>query len=421
MAETSFKETLTETYAADIANRFGPAAPRILAFLRSLPDPAGAAEMLRQSPEGQELVARLEACAPWVLGSLLAHPDLCDEILTGSLSAPVLDPIGSLPLDALPGTVAREFLQTRVSLLAHWAANCGDGGEVGLNGLAESLLSHIHRRLQLSFSIIALGSLAKMDLAPSSNINVLLLASGGDGPRNDLETHALLGFFEGLRHYGLDVDLAIQRIYGRLYMNPGGLSGLQVSTLSPAEFVALSVSRPLIGEAERTVEPTPMTPQRLRSLLAYKKKLETELVPIRYRRRNVKFGEGGLSDIEWLLMLHEARYPTATDRTRPFPGEKGPAEAWKTPERLSRLSTAHLLTPMEKEALLAAYHHFTEVRTRLYLLSFHTDVVPENPDKLDRLARCMGEDEGNEFLRDHESHRDAVRGIFIDSMERLHA
>lgn len=420
MAETSFKETLTETYAADIANRFGPAAPRILAFLRSLPDPSGAADILRNSAEGQELVARLEGCAPWVLASVTPYPDLTEQILTGHLSEPSEDPIGSLPLDALPGAVAREFLRTRVARLAHWAAHCGEAG-VELNSLVESLLSHIHRRLQLSFSVISLGSLAMMDLAPSSNINVLLLASGSEGPRNDLETHALFGFFEGLRHYGVDVDLAIQRIYGRLYMNPGGLSGLQVSTLSPAEFVALSVSRTLIGEAERTVEPTPMTPQRLRTLLAYKKKLETELVPIRYRRRNVKFGEGGLSDIEWLLMLHEARYPTATDRTRPFPGEKGPAEAWRTPERLSRLSTAHLLTPMEKEALLAAYHHFTEVRTRLYLLNFHTDVVPENPDKLDRLAGCMGAEEGNEFLRDHEAHRDAVRGIFVDSMERLHA
>lgn len=419
MPETSFKEPLTETYAAKIVSRFGPASSRVLSFLRSSSDPLTAADTLVHSAEGQELVEILAECAPWILGSVAHFPDLAARFLIGEIPISS-DPLGELPLDALPGEVASRFQSARIAYLAAWAAKRETHG-VDLNSLAQSLLGHIHRRLQLSFSIVALGSLAMMDLAPSSNLNVLLLATGSDATRNDLETHALLGFFEGLRHYGLDLDLSIQRIYGRLYMNPGGLSGLQVSTLSPAEFVALSVSRPLIGEVERTVEPTPMTPQRLRNLVAHKRRLETEMVPVRYRRRNVKFGEGGLSDIEWLLMLHEARFPTATDRTRPFPGEKGPGEAWRTPERLRRLSAAHLLTPMERDELIAAYEHYSEVRMRLYLLHLHTDVVPENPDKLDRLARCMGSGEGNEFLREHEAHRDAVRSIFLESLERLHA
>jgi hypothetical protein len=415
--EPPLKESPADKYAAAIADRFGPNAPRILALLRSLPDPEGSARELALGDSGG--VEAVCAQAPALLKRLEGRPEWIKAFFRGE-PLPVARPI-ALAVDSLPRAVADSYLGSQLAILLGWV---GDGGELpstALCGLAEELIAHIHRRLQLSFSIIALGSLATTDLAPTSDLDLLLVAENRDLPRNELETHALLGFFQGLRHYELQNELDIQRIHGNLFMPQGGLSGLAISTLTPAEFAALSVSRPLIGNPERTVEPTPLTPERLKSLVAHKKRIETELVSPRYRRRNVKLGEGGLSDIEWMLMLHEARYPTATDRVRLLPLGPGEAPRWRTEDRIRNLASAQLLTPMESEELLTAHRHLAEVRLRLYLLDLTPDVIPENPDKLHRLANAMAIEDGNDFLRLHEQHIDTVRAIYLDSLERLRA
>lgn len=416
MPTEPLKDLSTEKYAEAITDLFGPQAKAALAFLRSLPEPDALLDRLQNDSLARDRLSLLLQVAP----ALVSHLPLCiDSVLTGPTLPSNLG-VADLPLDARPGIVARTFLQARTEILARWALAVGIDLHAQLSQLSEGLLFHIHRRLQLSLSVVALGSLASCDLAANSNLNLLLVASSEDTQRNDLETHALLGFFQGLRHYGLQEEVDIQRIHDHLYMDPGGLSGLAVSELTPAEYMALSLLRPIIGEPERTVEPTPLTPQRLRKLMAHKKRLETEMVSPRYRRRNVKFGEGGLSDILWLLMVHEGRYPTATDRVRPGPLSSGPA-LWRTEDRLDKLASAQLLTVIERDELKRAHRHLQDVRTWLYLLDLHPDVIPENPDKLQRLAAVMGVDEGNEFLRIHEEHLDAVRAIYLDSMERLRA
>lgn len=414
MPTEPLKQNSVQNYADEIVREFGGLAPQILQFVNLCPDPSQMATLvLRDFPDAVRILA---SEAPLILDQLGGDLSLTQSILSRDAN---LGRVEDLALDALPANVARTYIQQRIAVLADWALDPETNASRKLTELAEALLTHIHRRLQLSFSLIALGSLASGDLAPHSNLNLLIVAESPDPQRNDLETHALLGFFQGLRHYGLEIDLQIQRIHGRLYMDQGGLSGLAVSTLQPDEFVALSLTRPLIGHPARTVEPTPMTPERLRNLAKHKHRMETELVQPRYRRRNVKFGEGGLNDIEWLLLLNEARYPTATDRVRPGPLGSSEAHLWRTVDRINKLAEAQLLTPMESDELTAAHRHGMEVRLRLCLLDLHADVIPENPDKLLRLAMTMGFADGNEFLRMHEEHIDAVRSIFQDSLRRL--
>jgi hypothetical protein len=76
---------------------------------------------------------------------------------------------------------------------------------------------------------------------------------------------------------------------------------------------------------------------------------------------------------------------------------------------------------LEVDLLLTARRHLLELRTRLYLLGQNDDLVPENPDRLDRLAQTLGFSEGNEFLANHELIIDGVRRLYTESLERLRA
>lgn len=88
-------------------------------------------------------------------------------------------------------------------------------------------------------------------------------------------------------------------------------------------------------------------------------------------------------------------------------------------ERLRTLMENQILNAVEMEALAEAHAHLTLLRVRLSLLGYSNSVMPENPDKLDRLARAYGLERGNALLRIHEPHREAVRGIYNESLDRL--
>ncbi len=47
------------------------------------------------------------------------------------------------------------------------------------------------------------------------------------------------------------------------------------------------------------------------------------------------------------------------------------------------------------------------------------DLLPENPDKLDRLADALGERNGHELLRRHGTITHAVRRMYDETLERL--
>lgn len=142
-----------------------------------------------------------------------------------------------------------------------------------------------------------------------------------------------------------------------------------------------------------------------------KRRIETERVLPTQFHRHVKLGFGGLSDIEWFVQLHQMRYPTAS--------RAGLHVA--TEDRIRELARAQLINAVESEALLGALRYLLRLRTRLQLLGFETDLIPENPDKLERLARLEGFDDPNAFLAHHERVIGQVRSIYVGGLERLGA
>jgi glutamate-ammonia-ligase adenylyltransferase len=132
-----------------------------------------------------------------------------------------------------------------------------------------------------------------------------------------------------------------------------------------------------------------LTSERLRELTKMKRRIETERILPQHVRRQVKLGAGGLNDIEWAVRLAEMRELDAAP-------ENAGLEA-----RIHNLGRLERLSAHEVDVFLRGRRHLLEVRTRLWLLGQEDDLIPENPDKLDRVGQSFGLADGNTFLRRH--------------------
>ena len=91
------------------------------------------------------------------------------------------------------------------------------------------------------------------------------------------------------------------------------------------------------------------------------------------------------------------------------------------PPRIRALGRARLINAIEMDQLLEAREYLLTLRVHLGLQGLKKDLLPENPDKLDRLAHASGFEHGNAFLAHHEERIQAVRMIYQDGLERLKA
>ena len=80
-----------------------------------------------------------------------------------------------------------------------------------------------------------------------------------------------------------------------------------------------------------------------------------------------------------------------------------------------------LLNAVEVEQLLSARTFYSHLRTWLSLIGIRDDLIPENPDKLQRLAEAMGIASGNELLAQYQQMTTTIRSLFEDTLERLKA
>jgi len=78
-----------------------------------------------------------------------------------------------------------------------------------------------------------------------------------------------------------------------------------------------------------------------------------------------------------------------------------------------------MLNALEADTLVDANRFLRDLRAKIYLLGIDDDLLPENPDKLDRLAHACGFSDGNSLLSRHQSVVEPVRRLYVDGLERL--
>jgi len=274
----------------------------------------------------------------------------------------------------------------------------------------------------VSFDIIALGSYGGLQLGIDSDADILFLVRDGARQREaESQAQQLLALLGELKRSGLPIgtDLRLRPDGGKgmLVRSHDALKVYDFEGMEMWERFALGQARLIFGEDEslRLVQhlayAQPLTPPRLQELLAMKKRVETERVRPQHVRRDIKLGLGGLTDIEWLVHLYEMRFPTATHA----------GEFTLLEDRVRSIGRAGLLNAIEVDQLEAGLAHLIEVRLRLGLLGLEKDIIPENPDKLNRLALSMQYLTGNHFLAEHARTIESVRSIYLHTLERLKA
>jgi len=402
----------------------------------SLPERDGFYRCLLDNQQSLIRVTRIVEDAPILVRGLSESVSATESIVSGEIEEATENHFSSPDLEE-PKRFADVVVPQWRRTVSAWVLQ--PENELGpmLAELYDEVLRKVRDTVGARFDIVALGSYGAYDTAANSDLDVLLLVDDSD-EHAQAEQHAqqLLAFFGELKRFGwpaaIDLRLRPEGRKGLLFHTHSGLKNYELERMEMWERFALGQSRLVAGKpgslhvALKAAYALPLTPERLKELVAMKHRMEKERVMPQHWKRDVKLGYGGLSDIDWFIHLHEMRYPSALGLLGEARAERGESRSQFAGERdfssrgrLRRLFQAGLINALEFEALLHARLHLLETRNRLFLLGFSSDVLPENPDKLERLARASRMASGYDFQRKHEQVIHSVRTIYEEGLERL--
>jgi glutamate-ammonia-ligase adenylyltransferase len=405
-----------------VHQKLGPLGAAALHWFDGLPESEAFYHGLVENPDSLERVQRMLSDAPRLVTYFKSSVSLTELLMSGEILEVenVARRIQMLPLDAPIQLVADVYLHAYAVTLGQWVLEPGLDLGIALAHLIDSLVLHCCARLEIDFDVLGLGSYGAGEPGPGSDADLLfLIADPAQQLTAERQAQQLLALLSQLRRSGapVEIDLRLRPEGGKglLVRTFDGLRAYDFDGMQMWERFALGHARLVRGseEALKLVQHCayglPLTPERLQELVKMKRRVETERVKPQHVHRQVKLGSGGLNDIEWLVHLHEMRYPTATKA----------GEATRMDERIRRVAGARLLNALEAELLLEAREFLLTLRARIFLLGIDEDLLPENPDKLDRLARSCGFADGNSLLGRHQSLVGPVRRMYTEGLNRL--
>lgn len=424
---------IREAYNQELKRLIGPGNTRD-ALLSRLAPPlrSGIEQWFDRLPESEQFyrcltenaqslgrVTRIVEDAPTLVSGLAETVSVTEEIVSGEIEE-AHDSRPALAEANTPEKLSAHALALWRQTVASWVVQPEEELGPRLSALCDAVVRGVRNAVGGCFDIVALGSYGLLDMAIHSDLDILLLASDmEDHTRCELQAQQFLKLISEMKRYGwpagVDLRLRPEGRQGLLVRTHTGLRNYELERMQMWERFALGQAR-LIAGRESSLEialhaayALPLTPERLKELTAMKHRVETERVMPQYWKRDLKLGYGGLSDIEWFTHLHEMRYPTALEVGRHV----------SLRDRLRRMAKAGIINALEFETLIQARVFLLETRNRLVLLGFAPDVVPENPDKLERLARSSRMASGYDFQRKHEQVIQSVRTIYEEGLERL--
>ncbi len=389
------------TSFAQLARKYGEDAS-FLALVRENPTPA--MQLLRYLGRGQVVGDAMLRSPEWI--QYLLNP--------GSLDAPptreglVKEALASLAwhapearLDALRRFRRREFLRIALRDLSGRA----DLPEVGreLSWLADAVLEAAlaacleEEGRQASFAVIAMGKLGGEELNYSSDIDLLFVYSGGPPdpyPWASRVSERLLSYLTTVTQEGaafrVDLDLRPEGRDGPICRSLESYLSYYNRWAKTWELQALIKARhaagdPSLGEAfvEATrplAFPDRLPPEALLEVRRMKARLEREKVG-RPAELDLKFGPGGISDVEFAVQLAQMRWGGREERLR----------ARGTLDALRAAAEGGFLDAREAKNLEEAWRFQVRVRSALFFLKGRAlDLLPSVPEEQETLARSLG-------------------------------
>lgn len=373
-----------------VADRLGDLRPLAERWFEPLANADEIYESLAENESSLHRATLILERAPLLAAELAGQPALTDLILSGEIE----EQTGVPPRSWSAARLRTAWLAAAV----RWCLGVGDFRSEWSQTLDAALAE-----LTEPLGLIALGSWAIHAPGLRSDADAILWSPAGD----EDAAQAALQRAQKWRGEGspiaLDFRLRPEGRQGPLAVTPAALENYAQTRMEPWERMALARFRP-VARAESAVQPLLdailTNPPERESLRRMKKRLETERVSGAHRHRHLKHAPGGLEDIEWLAYLGWFETPSAR------------APGLTLPELLRRLANGGFLNVAEADQLCEAYQAFHHARLAIALQGFPADVLPENPDKLATLARTQGATSGNDWLRQMEDRRQAVRAIF---------
>lgn len=422
----NFKNTDPEGHQAraQVAELLGEDAPAALQWFDVMPERDAFYKGLTENEGSLDRISRILTVAPRLVSDFKISLPLTEMLVSGEIEEEfdASARIKALALDVPLKQIANVYQFGYIRACAGWALNRDFDLNTTLADTTDALLRHCIARLYATFDVVATGSYGTRDFGPGSDADlVFLVPKKEQHAEAEQQAQHLLSLLGQLKRFGasIEIDLRLRPEGGKgmLVQTYEGFRSYDFNGMEMWERFALGHSRKIAGSNEalgivlHSAYGLPLSPERLHELTKMKRRVETERVKPQHVKRDVKLGAGGLNDIEWLVHLHEMRYASSTNA-----GTTTDMDA-----RIRRLAQANLINALEAETLREAHRYLLDLRTLIYLQGLPDNLLPENPDKLSRLARACGMQEANELLAHHQLVTEHVRRLYLEALERLKA
>ena len=194
----------------------------------------------------------------------------------------------------------------------------------------------------------------------------------------------------------------------RYYTEYGDLWERQTLTRARLIFGDRALGRRVRGLLRRVVYGAPLARGEVKTIAEVRKRMEVELGKETSGRRHVKYGVGGLVDVEFLVqtlqLVHGARRP----------GVQAPG----TLAALSGLARAGALETPDADALADHYRFLRRVSAALRLLSVRpSDTIDLAGPVPSRVAVALGYPSRDAFLDEYRKRTTAVRALYVAALQ----
>ncbi|MBS1708850.1 MAG: hypothetical protein JSS65_09040 [Armatimonadetes bacterium] len=393
--------------------------PALRQWLDPLPGAEALWASLAENRDSIDRVVRIAEAAPALAPMLANSPAVTEAVLSGEV---LEDPV-SLHFEWLSGAMPNQRA-TRAATDAwlrrtlRWCLGVGPSLGQALSERDDAVLRCMVEGRGLT--LVALGSAASRDTTIGSDVDLVLLCSDdADWAVAERSAQDLLASVNALHASGdpltVDVRLRPEGRKGSLVVTETGFSKYEAGPMELWERFALGRSRLVSGQLQlfdlvkQAAYGRYIGREDFTVLAHMKRRIENERVNLKERTRHLKLGLGALDDIQWAIQLLLLSRPEAGMAS-------GSAD---TAKRIDALVLSGAITSDDADILRSSHTFLNRLRAHVALMGYPADVLPENPDRLAKLATEMGLVDGNELLREFAHRTSQTRLVFEKTIALL--
>lgn len=388
--------------------------PAVRNWIDRLPAKAALWASLAENRDSLDRVVRLAEDAPELTTKLATSAVVTEAVISGEvLEQPVGLDLSGLQAEPPASRAVRAAIDAWLAAVVRWCLGAGPALGEALATRDDAVIRELAEGTGLD--VVALGSAASQDTSVQSDVDLVLLCRDDvDWAVAERSAQTLLAAVQAMHAAGdtleVDVRLRPEGRKGHLVASHEAFRRYEAGAMELWERFALGRSRLVIGDAaaiesvRQAAYGRYIGSEDFAALAHMKRRIENERVSPRERTRHLKLGSGALDDVHWavqLLLMANPEVALACGSAR-------------LDRRLGALADAGALAESDRRTLAAAHAFLNDLRARVSLLGYPADILPENPDRLQRIAGLLGVADGNEVIRRHADLTTAVRQVLDD-------